>query len=43
VAGIFIKTKKATFFRNKLNHLPQAAPKRYTPKKNEQPTWKNPS
>ena len=40
VAGIFIKTKKATFFRNELNHLPQAAPERFTQKKKEQPTWK---
>jgi hypothetical protein len=43
VAGIFIKTKKAIFFRNEPNHLPQAAPERFTPKKKEQPTWRNPS
>ena len=30
VAGIFIKTKKVTFFRNEPNHLPQAAPERFT-------------
>lgn len=37
VAGIFIKIKKSTVFRIELNHLPQAAPERFTPKKKSSP------